>query len=100
MASETTTLRWRLPAGQRLVFEDFDDGVLLFDALVGGTHLVNATAAETLAIVAENPGLATAEVHALLLERLQITDKQVPREAIDELLGRLDDLALVTSLPA
>jgi PqqD family protein of HPr-rel-A system len=99
VASETT-LRWRLPAGQRLVFEDFDDGVLLFDTLVGGTHLVNATAAEALAIVAETPGLATAEVHARLLERLAITDAVLPREAIDELLARLDDLALVTSLRA
>ena len=96
MASETTP-RWRLPAGQRLVFEDFDDGVLLFDALVGGTHLINATAAEALALVVQHPGLSSAELHQQLLERLQITEALLPRAAIDELLARLDDLALVTS---
>jgi hypothetical protein len=26
--------RWRLPPGQRLVFEDYEDGIVLFDVLV------------------------------------------------------------------
>lgn len=92
--------RWRLPAGQRLLFEDFDDGIVLFDAAVGATHLLNPTAAEALAIVQEQPGLATAELHAQLLARLEIGADALPLAALDELLRRLEDLQLVSPLPS
>ena len=88
-------LRWRLPAGQRLVFEDFDDGIVLFDALVGGTHLVNATAAEALAVVEESPDLPAAEIHRRVLDRLELDAEALPLAALEELLRRLAALNLV-----
>jgi PqqD family protein of HPr-rel-A system len=91
--------RWRIPPGQRLIFEDFDDGIVLYDALVGSTHLLNATAAETLAIVEERPGLAAREIRRQLLERLEIEPHALPATAVDELLWRLEDLNLVAVCP-
>jgi PqqD family protein of HPr-rel-A system len=89
--------RWRIPAGQRLITEDFDDGIVVFDALVGSTHLLNVTAAEALAIVEESPGLEAAGIHRRLLERLEIDGQALPRAAVDELLWRLEDLNLVSA---
>ena len=86
---------WRLPAGQRLLFEDFDDGIVMFDALVGATHLLNASAAETLEIVENAPGLATTDIHRRLLERLSIPEAALPLSALEELLWRLEDLNLI-----
>jgi PqqD family protein of HPr-rel-A system len=88
-------VRWRLPAGQRLVHEEFDDRVVLFDALVGSTHLLNATAAEALAIIEETPGLGTAAIHRELLARLELDAEALPLPAVEELLWRLEDLNLV-----
>jgi PqqD family protein of HPr-rel-A system len=89
---------WRLPAGQRLLFEDFDDGIVMFDALVGATHLLNASAAETLAIVEDAPGVMTAVIHRRLLERLDIPEAALPLRAVEELLWRLEDLNLVRAV--
>jgi PqqD family protein of HPr-rel-A system len=86
---------WRLPTGQRLLFEDFDDGIVMFDALVGATHLLNASAAETLAIVEDAPGVVTAVIHRRLLERLAIPEGALPLSALEELLRRLEDLNLI-----
>jgi PqqD family protein of HPr-rel-A system len=91
---------WRLPTGQRLLFEDFDDGIVMFDAAVGATHLLNPTAAEALAIVQEHPGLSTAELHAQLLRRLEIAADVLPAAALAELMRRLEDLQLVSAVPA
>jgi len=89
--------RWRLPPGQRLVFEDYEDGIVLFDVLVGGTHLVNATAAEALAIVEHSPGLSAAQIHARLLDQLQLAPDALPLAAVEELLRRLAALDLVAA---
>jgi PqqD family protein of HPr-rel-A system len=89
--------RWRIPYGQRLLYEDFDDGIVMFDALVGSTHLLNASAAETLALVQETPDLAAADIHQRLLERLGIGDDALPLAALEELLWRLEDLSLVAA---
>ena len=86
---------WRIPDDQRLVFEEFEDGILLFDARVGGTHLLNATAAETLEVVQRTPGLTSAEIRARVLERLDIPEDALPPAAMEELLLRLADLCLV-----
>src|SRR5450631_2681990 len=58
---------WRVPAKQRFVIEEFDDGIVMFDVLVGATHLLNVSAVDTLAIVSESPGLQTAAIHLRLL---------------------------------
>ena len=89
------SLRWRIPAGQRLVTEDFDDGIVVFDALVGSTHLLNVTAAEALAIVEESPGSSASSIHRQLLERLEIDPHALPYAAVEELLWRLENLNLV-----
>ena len=93
----TEPVRWRLSPNQRLVFEDFDDGIVVFDTLVGGTHLVNATAAEALAVIEDTPGLSAAQIHAQLLARLQIGPDALPIEAVDQLLVRLADLNFVAA---
>ena len=95
MVTTESEIGWRLPAGQRLLFEDFDDGIVMFDALVGATHLLNASAAETLAIIEDAPGVVTAVIHSRLLERLEIPEGALPLPALEELLRRLEDLNLI-----
>lgn len=92
-----TTLRWRIPARQRLIFEDFDDGIVMFDAQVGSTHLLSVTAAETLAIVQESPGLDEAALYRRLLERTELGEDALPLAAVRELLWHLENLNLVTA---
>jgi len=88
-------IHWRIPTGQRVVFEDFDDGIVAFDALVGSTHLLDVTAAEALAIIEAEPGLVAPAIHARLLERLGVGAESIPLAAVDELLWRLEDLNLI-----
>ena len=89
--------RWRIPAAQHFVIEDFDDGIVMFDALVGATHLLNVTAADTLDVVRESPGLATAAIHRRLLERLELGEDVLPLAALEELLWQLEDLSLIAA---
>lgn len=96
----TADLRWRIAPGQRLVLEDLDDGVLLYDALVGGTHLLNATAAEMLSIIEERPGLSGPEIRADLVARLELTDASLPLQAVEDLLRWLARLDIVAGQPA
>ncbi len=91
--------RWRIPVGQSLLFEDFDDGIVMFDALVGATHLLNASAAETLSIIEESPGLSIVDVHLRLLARLDLGEAALPLAACEELLWRLEHLNLVCATP-
>lgn len=88
---------WRIPAGQHFVFADFEDGIVMFDALVGATHLLNGSAAETLAIVQASPGLTTAAIHRCLLERLQIEADVLPFAALAELVWQLENLNLIAA---
>ena len=97
MVDDDSVPRWRIPNGQRLLYEDFDDGIVMFDAQVGATHLLNASAAEALAIVQESPGLSAVAIHRRLLERLEIADDVLPFAALEELLWRLEDLSLVAA---
>jgi PqqD family protein of HPr-rel-A system len=90
-------LRWRLPPGQRLAFEELDDGIVVYDALVGGTHLVSAVAAEALTLLASMPGLTSPALHALLLDRLALDTGTLPLAAVDELLRRLAALDLAAA---
>jgi PqqD family protein of HPr-rel-A system len=92
--------RWRIPNGQRFVIEDFDDGIVVFDALVGATHLLNLSAADTLEIVRDSPGLATTAVHRRLLERLELGEETLPLAALEELLWQLEDLNLIAAAAA
>ena len=88
---------WRIAPGQRLLFQDFEDGVVLFDALVGSTHLLDASAAETLAIIEEAPGLDTSAIHAHLLERLAIPPAALRLGEVEALLQRFEAMALVSA---
>jgi PqqD family protein of HPr-rel-A system len=92
--------RWRIPSKQHFVIEEFDDGIVMFDALVGATHLLNISAADTLTIVRESPGMATGAIHRCLLERLELSDEDLPLAALEELLWRLEDLNLVAASAA
>jgi PqqD family protein of HPr-rel-A system len=78
-----------------LLFEDFDDGIVLFDALVGSTHLVNVTAAEVLAVVQEAPGLDAAAIQHRVLERLDLSQDALPLSAVAALLQRFELLNIV-----
>ena len=82
------------------MFEELDDGVLLFDALVGGTHLVNLTAQEALAALLDAPGLTAAELHGRVLERLDLDSTALPLDAVESLLQRLAELDIVATLPS
>lgn len=82
------------------MLEEFDDGIVMFDAGAGATHLLNLTAAETLTLVQEFPGLTTSALYARLLHRLEIGKEALPETAVEELLRRLDDLQLVCAREA
>jgi PqqD family protein of HPr-rel-A system len=88
-------ITWHLWPGQRLIFEEFDDAIVMFDAVVGSTHVLNVTTAETLAIVQESTGLVTSSLYARLLQRLGVGEHALPKPAMDELLCRLEDLQLI-----
>jgi len=88
---------WRIAHGQRLLFQDFEDGVVMFDALVGSTHLLDASAAETLAVVEEVPGLDAPAIHARLLERLELSADALPLAAVEALLRRFEAMALLSA---
>jgi len=70
---------------------------MLFDALVGGTHLVNATAGELLQLIEEAPGLTTGELHARLVARVEASPEALPLAAVDEILQWLARLNIVAA---
>jgi len=88
---------WRIAPGQRLLFQDFEDGVVLFDGLAGATHLLDASAAEALAIIEDAPGLDASAIHAKLLERLELSANALPLATVEALLQRFEALALVSA---
>lgn len=88
---------WRIAPGQRLLFQDFEDGVVVFDALFGSTHLLDASAAETLAIIEEAPGLDASAIHAELLGRLGLAVEALPLATLEALLQRFEAMALVSA---
>ena len=98
--SAASPIVWRIPPGQRLLVEDFDDGIVMFDARVGSTHLLNATSAEALAIIENQPGLTGDEIRARLLERLALSSDQLPGAAVRDLLVWLEDLGIVGAYEA
>ena len=67
----------------------------MFDALVGSTHLLDASAAETLAIIDEAPGLDASAIHAQRLERLELSAEALPLATVEALLQRFEAMALV-----
>ena len=89
--------RWHIAPGQRLIFADFDDGILMFDAKIGGTHLLNISAAEALAVIEESPALTASDIHFKVLERMQLSGSALPFPALAELLWRLEDLNLIAA---
>jgi PqqD family protein of HPr-rel-A system len=91
--------RWRIAPGQRLSFEDLDDGIVLFDAKTGATHLLDASAAETLAVVEEAPGLDCAAIRERLLERLALAPDALPLPEVASLLQRFEWLNLLRAEP-
>jgi PqqD family protein of HPr-rel-A system len=92
--------RWRIAPGQRLSFQDLDDGIVLYDALAGSTHCLDASAAETLAVIAETPGLDVAAIHRSVLERLALAPDALSLASVEALLARFELLNLVRSTPA
>jgi PqqD family protein of HPr-rel-A system len=93
---DRSTPVWRIAPGQRLLFQDFEDGVVLFDALVGSTHLLDASAAETLAIIDQAPGLDASAIHAELVQRLEISSEALPLATVEALLQRFEAMALIS----
>ena len=90
--------QWRVPDGQHFVFVDFDDGIVMFDARIGSTHLLNATAAETLSIIEQTPELAAEAIYRALLERLELEESALTCDAVTELLSQLENLGLIVAI--
>jgi len=74
--------------------------VLLFDARVGGTHLVNATAAELLGLVQSLPGLTSTQIQARLIEALGLAATDLPVTAVEDVLERFAALDIVAIVAA
>jgi PqqD family protein of HPr-rel-A system len=94
---DVSVLRWRIPRCQRFVFQDYDDGIVMFDALVGSTHVLSVSAAETLALIGDAPGLPAPEIHRLVLERTGAAAEALTYAALVELLWQLENLELVAA---
>ena len=69
----------------------------MFDARVGATHLLSASAAETLTLVQEFPGLTADAIYQRLLERLDLDEGALPLPSVLELLWHLENLGLVVA---
>jgi PqqD family protein of HPr-rel-A system len=92
--------RWRVAPRQYLLFEDFDDGIVMFDSLVGSTHFLNATAAEALAVVEETPGLDAAAIQRRVIDRLALKDEELPLPSVVSLLQRFESMNLLSCEPS
>ena len=91
--------RWRIAPGQRLSFEDFDDGIVLFDSLAGSTHVLDPTAAEALAVVGESPGLDADTIRKCLVDRLALAGDTLRLSVVEALLERFELLNLLRADP-
>lgn len=78
---------------------DFEDGIVVFDSLVGSTHLLDPTAAETLAVVEESPGLDAGAIRERLVERLALAGDALPLSMVEALLLQFELLNLVRADP-
>ena len=97
--TEVPHRRWRIAPGQRLHFEEFEDGTVMFDTMVGATHLLNATAAEAIDIVVAHPDLDAGEIQRRICERLRLTTDALPLDAVRDLLEQLEDLNVLSDAP-
>ena len=85
---------------QRPRWRDFGDEMVFFDSVAGSTHLLNATAAEAVLFLAAQGKGTTDEIWEGVRSRLALSEDELPRSEIENLLEHLSHLAIVASIPS
>ena len=89
-AAETV---WRLPAGAELLWQTWDDEVIVFNTASSRTHLLDALSAATLKEIEDHPGSVDHLVDRLA-ERFELDGTDLSRR-LTEVCARFDELGLV-----
>ncbi len=84
---------WRLPAGAELLWQTWDDEVIVFNAASGQTHLLDALSAAALREIEKLPG-GNGELALRLAERFEL-DTDVLLRRLREVCAHFDALGLV-----
>lgn len=92
------TLRWRLPAGAELLWQSWDSETIVFNALSGQTHLLDALSAATLKEIERDPATVD-ELARRLAERFGIGSDDLP-ERLAVVCAQFDELGLAEPEPS
>lgn len=88
-------LAWTLNPQTALNVRQWDDATFVFDSFSGRTHYLNGSAAEILALIADQP-LPLDETDAALLREFAPSDPDAFLQASRRVLELLEQLGLVT----
>ena len=89
-AAETV---WRLPVGAELLWQTWDDEVIVFNTASGQTHLLDALSAAALREIEDQPG-SVDRLADRVAERFEL-DTDVLLQRLTEVCARFDELGLV-----
>ncbi len=92
-ASPVVDTVWCLPTGAELLWQTWDDEVIVFNTASGQTHLLDALSAAVLEEIENRPG----DVDRLALrlaERFELDTEALPRR-LGEVCKHFDELGLV-----
>lgn len=84
---------WQLPAGGELLWQTWDEEVIVFNTASGQTHLLDALSAAALKEIEDHPG-SIARLTIRLAERFEIDTTDLFRRLI-EVCARFDELGLL-----
>ena len=84
---------WRLPVGAELLWQKWDDEVIVFNTASGQTHLLDALSAATLREIESRPG-GINQLADRLAERFELDGADLSQR-LTEVCARFDELGLV-----
>lgn len=84
---------WQLPAGAELLWQTWDEEVIVFNTASGQTHLLDALSAAVLKEVEDHPG-SIARLTIRLAKRFEIDTTDLSQRLI-EVCVRFDELGLL-----
>lgn len=95
VTDKPSSMAWTLSQQSKLSVRQWDDATFVFDSFSGRTHYLNGSAAEILALIAEQP-LPLAATDAALLREFAPADPEAFLAASRRVLELLETLGLVT----
>jgi PqqD family protein of HPr-rel-A system len=85
---------WRVPPGNMLAWQVWDDEFLVYNTASGQTHHLNFLAGEALRSLETEPGSAS-ELVCRLADQFEIAQDSPPLQMIDGLIRQFDELGLI-----